>query len=242
MSLTIVMTPWYRRLSAPAPVGPENTGSTAATPILDHTTVGIAALVERSKREASSSAAIDVLEAAHGIIRDEVRAVYALEEKTPASETLARGFGSCSQRLAILESVARALGVATRVRALLIHRSFWNPRFPRVAFAMPDHILLAWPEFNVDTWRPASELFGSIGCRGCGSFTNKGAETLFEAAGRCAVDWDGKTGGGQFDLSRFVHTDYGYFTNRDDAFRSVGQTLNAPARLLSDPVLRRFAA
>ena len=63
----------------------------------------------------------------------------------PPLAHLARGFGSCSQRLAILESVARAIGVATRVRALLIDRSFWYPRFPHVgrALAGPDTSRLA---------------------------------------------------------------------------------------------------
>jgi len=107
---------------------------------------------------------------------------------------------------------------------------------------LPDRILLAWPEFDIDGWRPASELFGPIGCRGGGSFTNLGSETLFEAAGRCAVDWDGHTDGGEFDLSRFVLADYGYFANRDTAFHELGQTLCAPSRLVADPVLRRIAA
>lgn len=183
-----------------------------------------------------------MLQAAHTIIRDEVRAVYALEESTAASTTLARGFGSCSQRLAILESTARAIGVATRVRALLIDRSFWYPRFPHVSFALPDRILLAWPEFSLERWQSASELFGTIGCRGGGRFTNRGPETLFEAAGRCAVDWDGQADDRAYNLSQFIRADYGYFANRDDAFRELGQTLCAPARLIADPILRHITA
>ena len=242
MSITSLVTPWYKRNSTRASDDSAQDGSLEATAILDHESAAIAALVERARSLASSENAVDVLEAAHGIIRDEVRPVYALAENTPASRTLGRGFGSCSQRLAILESVARAIGVRTRVRALLIDRSFWYPRFPRVGFILPDRMLLAWPEFNCDGWRPASELFGSIGCRGGGSFTNQGSETLFEAAGRCAVDWDGRTSGSTFDLSEFVRADYGYFANRDDAFTELGQTLSAPFRVLVDPVLRRVSA
>lgn len=242
MSLAALITPWYRRTSPRAGAGPTTTGSVDATPILDHESAAIAWLVDRSRRHAASGDQLAVLEAAHAFIRDEVRAVYALAENTPASRTLTRGYGSCSQRLAILESVARSIGVATRVRALLIDRSFWYPRFPHIGFALPDRILLAWPEFDVDGWRPASELFGPIGCRGGGSFTNRGSETLFEAVGRCAVDWDGHTDGSAFDLSQFVRADYGYFTNRDDAFHELGQTLCAPSRLVADPILRRIAA
>ncbi|UOQ57566.1 hypothetical protein MUN78_01595 [Leucobacter allii] len=242
MSVTALLTPWYRRTATRAGGGADEPGSLAATPILDHGSAGIRRLVERARRDAASERPLAILEAAHAVIRDEVRAVYALAEDTPASRTLARGFGSCSQRLAILESAARALGTATRVRALLIDRAFWYPRFPRIGFALPDRVLLAWPEFDVDGWRPASELFGAIGCRGGGSFTNRGAETLFEAVGRCAVDWDGRSGGGAYDLSRFVRADHGYFADRDDAFAVLGQTLCAPSRRIADPILRRVAA
>ena len=184
-----------------------------------------------------------MLAGAHAIIRDEVRPVYAMNEASPTSRTLRRRAGSCSQRLAILESVARATGVKTRVRALLIDRSFWYPRFPRIGFALPDQMMLAWPEFQIDgEWRSAAELFGPIGCRGGGAFANRGGETLFEAVGRCAVDWDGREGDEEFDLSRFVRADLGYFADRDEAFARLGQTLNEPARLLLDPILRRIAA
>ena len=241
-SVTRLMTPWYKRLRPYAGDPSANPGSTENTAILDCRSPEIARLVVRASEVAPTDSALAILEAAHGIIRDEVRAVYALAEDTPASRTLARGFGSCSQRLAILESVARSIGVATRVRALLIDRAFWYPRFPRVRALLPDRILLVWPEFHVGEWRSAGELFGSLGCRGGSAFTNAGAETLFEAVGRCAVDWDGRTGGSEFDLSHFVRADYGYFTDRDEAFARCGQSLCAPTRLVADPVLRRIAA
>ncbi|WP_457464607.1 hypothetical protein [Streptomyces sp. TE5632] len=63
---------------------------------------------------------------------------------------LRRGRGSCSQRLAVLESVARASGVATRVRGLLVDGSFWYPRFPRLHRIVPEQVLLAWPEFRLE--------------------------------------------------------------------------------------------
>jgi hypothetical protein len=240
--LAAAATPWYRRVSVRSATGPEQPGSIAATSILDFENPAIAELVARARCTAQSTDSVAVLEAAHGIIRDEVRAVYALDEATAASRTLRRGFGSCSQRLAILESAARAIGVATRVRALSIDRSFWYPRFPHIGFALPNRILLAWPEFQVEQWRSASELFGTIGCRGGGSFTNQGSETLFEAVGRCAVDWDGHSREDTYDLSNFVRADYGYFANRDEAFARLGQTLCAPSRAIVDPILRHIAA
>jgi transglutaminase-like putative cysteine protease len=218
--------------------------STAPTAILDHEAPAIRGLIARASVTSESPEGLATLEAAYAIIRDEVRAVYALEETTPASRTLARGFGSCSQRLAILESAARGLGIPTRARALLVDRSFWYPRFPRTRFALPDQILLVWPEFAVEgEWQSASELFGPIGCRGGGTFRNEGAETLFEAIGRCAVDWDGHGDAGDpYDLSRFVRADLGCFADRDTVFARFGQTLCAPSRALADPFLRRIAA
>jgi hypothetical protein len=104
-------------------------------------------------------------------------------------------------------------------------------------------MMLAWPEFQIEKeWHSAAELFGPIGCRGGGAFANRGAETLFEAVGRCAIDWDGRTHNDDYDLSRFVRADLGFFADRDDAFARLGQTLNAPVRILIDPILRRIAA
>jgi len=243
MKATDLLTPWYRRFpfGNASGNGADEPGSLSATPILDHRSSEIMRLVDRARHLARSPQPIHVLEAAHSLIAHEVKAVYAMEERTAASRIVARGSGSCSQRLAVLECAARAIGVPTRVRALLIDGTFWHPRFPHLKAALPSGVLLVWPEFDVDGWRSASELFGSIGCRGGDPFSNQGSETLFEAAGRCAVDWDGKATG-PFDLSRYVRADHGYFTHRDDAFRLLGQTLCTPSRAVADPVLRRFAA
>jgi len=243
ISVTAVLTPWYRRAGGREGSDAEQSGSLAPTPILDRESAEVLRLVARAQAAAEGPDAIAVLAAAHQIIRDEVRPVYAMNEAIPSSRTLRRGSGSCSQRLAILESVARTIGVRTRVRALLIDRSFWYPRFPRIGFAVPNRMLLAWPEFSLEGgWRSASELFGPIGCRGGGAFANHGAETLFEAVGRCAIDWDGRSHDDEYDLSRFVRADLGYFADRDEAFARLGQTLTAPARTLLDPILRRINA
>jgi hypothetical protein len=243
VAITAVLTPWYRRFGAATGGGENVAGSIDPTHILDHATVGIRDLTRRAQEESGSPHPLDVLAAAHAIIRDEVRPVYSLHESRPASRTFARGAGSCSQRLAILESVSRSIGVPTRVRALLVDRSFWYPRFPRLRLFLPDRVLLAWPEFAVEGgWRGASELFGPIGCHGGSGFANHGAETLFEAVGRCAIDWDGIASDDEFDLSRFVRADFGRFNHRDDAFGRLGQTLCLPSRFALEPILGRVAA
>lgn len=241
MTLVCLATPWYRRL-APARSAENTTGSSAATRILDHDSPAIQGLLDRARLASASSVPLDVLAHAHGMIVREVRPVYALNESVPASVTLIRGRGSCSQRLAILESVARGLGIRTRVRALGVDRAFWYPRFPRIRRLLPPEILLLWPEFDLGGWKGAAELFGPLGCHGGAPFTNVGAETLFEAAGRCAVDWDGVGRDSAQDLSGFVRADYGRFADRDQAIRELGQTLCLPSRMCADPLMRRIAA
>ncbi|MDX3758685.1 hypothetical protein [Streptomyces sp. AK02-04a] len=75
---------------------------------------------------------------AHGIIAREVRPVYSVDDPRSTSRTLALGRGSCSQRMAVLEAVARAVAVPTRVRGLLVDGVFWYPRFPRLKPLVPE--------------------------------------------------------------------------------------------------------
>ncbi|TLS42090.1 transglutaminase domain-containing protein [Streptomyces montanus] len=230
-------------------------GSTRATAILDVEHPIVAALVERVRREAGpEGGARAALRLAHGIIAREVRPVYSVEDRHPASRTLRLGRGSCSQRMAVLESVARALEVPTRVRGLLVDGSFWYPRFPRLKPLVPEHVLLAWPEFLLDgEWVPIAELFGSLSelrASGGAEFTNRGGETLFDAVSRTAVDWGGNGNGAgtcdstgtACDLSAHVVLELGRFDSRDELFARHGQTLCWTARHISEPVLGRWSA
>jgi hypothetical protein len=211
---------------------------------------------ERGKGPAAKAAA---LRRAHRWISEEVRPVYSVEEARPVSQVLRLGRGSCSQRMAVLEAVARAWGVPSRVRGLVVEGTFWYPRFPRLRRLVPDHVVLAWPEFRLDglseaadaaaPWLPVSELFAGVSePRGWadGGFTNAGPETLFEALSRTNVDWDRVTdcpaSDGSCDFSAYLLTDLGHFDSRDDLFAQHGQTLCGPARFLAEPVLGRRAA
>jgi hypothetical protein len=229
-------------------------GGTAATAILDwgHPRVGRLLAQLRSGRAGVRGAGegLGLLRAAHAAIARDVRPVYSLEERRAVSETLRRGRGSCSQRLAVLEAVARASGVPTRVRGLLVDGSFWYPRFPRLRFLVPHHIVLAWPEFGMgDDWLQVSELFGSLyelsGAPG-GGFTNVGGETMFGALARTAVDWDGATSApgmcSSCDLSAGIVADLGHYSSRDALFAAHGQTLCRVARTLGEPLLGRWSA
>jgi hypothetical protein len=234
-------------------------GSTRATAILDWAEPGVVALVDRVRGRASAGEALRV---AHGIIAREVRPVYSVEDRRRVSTTLRLGRGSCSQRMAVLEAVARAVGVRTRVRGLLVDGVFWYPRFPRLKPLVPEQVLLAWPEFRLDgAWVPVGELFGRTdGGHGftnrSGEFTNRGGETLFDAVARTTVDWGGATAScgapgtpltpgtpaTTCDLSAQVQVDLGHFDSRDELFVRHGQTLCLAARTVSEPVLGRWSA
>ncbi|MFF1510621.1 transglutaminase domain-containing protein [Streptomyces sp. NPDC058326] len=234
----------------PAPVV-ETAGSTRPTPILDVAHPRVTALVERVRREAEERGADSDrarLRTAHGIIAATVRPVYSVEDVRRVSRTLRLGRGSCSQRMAVLEAVARSLDVPTRVRGLLVDGAFWYPRFPKARPFVPEEVLLAWPEFLLDdTWVPIAELFAGRGGTGPvpSGFTNSGPETLFEAVARTTVDWDAPAacaGAAPCDLSAHLRTDLGRFSSRDELFARHGQTLCRPARTLAEPVLGRWSA
>lgn len=243
-------------------------GSTVPTQILDWQHPNVSSLVRRigipqdsgdTSSPASPAHRIAALRQAHRWIAAVVQPVYSVQDERPVSEVLRRRRGSCSQRLAVLESVARASGVATRVRGLLVDGRFWYPRFPRFHRIVPHQVVLAWPEFRLDglsltehltaPWLTVSELFGGLNELSEGSgggFTNTGAETLFEALSRTAIDWDGATicpaADAACDLSAYVLADLGHFDSRDELFAQHGQTLCGMARLLAEPILSRRSA
>ncbi|WP_351225751.1 transglutaminase domain-containing protein [Streptomyces sp. NPDC002133] len=229
-------------------------GSVDPTRILDWRTAGVQRLLAdaRSAAPAEAEEADErlLLQAAHRLISERVRPVYALDDARSASRTLARGRGSCSQRLAVLEAVARAAGVPTRVRGLLVDGSFWYPRFPRLRRLVPDTVVLAWPEFRTGPeWVSVSELYAPLGTLGAANprgFTNSGPQTLFEALSSTAVDWDGSTcdsdSCSSFDLSAVVREDLGRFSSRDALFAAHGQTLCPPARIIGGALMGRRAA
>ncbi|MFJ9822600.1 transglutaminase domain-containing protein [Streptomyces sp. NPDC101151] len=253
------------RVRAGTPGAGTAEGSTAPTRILDWQHPHVASLLRQIdmtvdwEEDATGPAQrIAALRQAHRWITAAVQPVYSVQDEMPVSVVVRRGRGSCSQRLAVLESVARASGVATRVRGLLVDGTFWYPRFPRLHRIVPHQVVLAWPEFHLEglsltdhptaPWLTVSELYGGLDelSEGQGGFTNAGAETLFEALSRTAIDWDGATvcpaAGAACDLSAYVLADLGHFDSRDELFARHGQTLCGMARLLAEPVLGRRSA
>lgn len=216
-------------------------GSSAPTPILDFSSPAIARFVSASFPGSPSPRMR--LRRAHAAIARLTRPVYGVDELQPASTTLRRGRGSCSQRLAVLEAVARGQGIATRSRGLLVDGAFWSARFGMLAPLVPDLVMIAWPEFCLDDgWVSASDLF-PCHTAAAAPFTNDGPETLFDAIARGAASWtasaDPHAGPG---LHRFLRRDLGTFDSRDHLFARHGQNLPAPVRMLADPVSRHWSA
>lgn len=107
-----------------------------ATAILDFADADLTALA----RELRTAYPVDreVVRAAHAEITRRVSPVYTIDELQPASLTLRKSKGSCSQRMAILEALARAAGIATRARVLWVAGRFWYRRFhPVFSFSFP---------------------------------------------------------------------------------------------------------
>jgi hypothetical protein len=210
-----------------------NEANLKATPILDTGHSEIQRMAAMLLQQFSPG--ISLLRNAHLRLMRILRPVYSVDECQPASATLQKGQGSCSQRTAALEAIARAVGIPTRVRVLAIKGSFWYPRFRVTRIFIPKSLLLVWPQFYVaDKWIDFDELHAPVeqmAANAEGGFTNAG-ESLFEAVRNTPVDFLGKTCGlacakPEQDLSRFVVANHGFFDTRDEAFERRGSFQHA---------------
>jgi Transglutaminase-like superfamily len=171
-----------------------------------------------------------LLQAAHGYLVRSLLPIYTLNELQPASVTVRKKCGSCSQRTACLEAIARAAGIPTRARALFVSGQFWYPRFRAFAWFLPEKVLLVWPQFFLDgTWTSVDEIYAPLAHlaqRASNEFRNDG-ESIFDAIDRTPIDFFGKTCTSgcvtsKFDLSKFVVSDEGIFATRDEVFTRFG--------------------
>ncbi|GEM46398.1 transglutaminase domain-containing protein [Deinococcus cellulosilyticus] len=198
-----------------------------ATRILDFHMPDVQELLKSVPQTGSSR--VD-LQLAHQAIAEQVLPIYTVHEWQPASVTLRKGKGSCSQRIACLEAFARARNIPTRVRALWVSGTFWNARFPWTKWAIPRRILLIWPQFGLEEgWLDLDELYASTEQRiseQAPAFSNTG-ETLFEALTHSNMDFLGKgceAGLCPLDqsLSRFVLEQGKWYACRDDLLTELG--------------------
>lgn len=199
-----------------------------ATSILDHEETTIRDLATRLRQWDPDDRKL--LQAAHRYLVQLVKPIYTLDELQPASQTLRKERGSCSQRIACLEAVSRACGVPTRSRGLQISGRFWYPRFRVFRAFIPSKVLLVWPQFFVQgVWIDFDELYGTaaeLTERAEHAFGNNG-ESIFDAVDHTPVDFLAKTcsagcAASVFDLSKFVLADEGFFDTRDDVFERFG--------------------
>jgi len=195
----------------------------SATPILDY---GSEALRRLADSIPSTDSAVLFLQRAHAAIAERIQPIYTVKERQPVSKTIEKRRGSCSQRLACLEALARNRGIGTRVRAIWVSGRFWNSRFPLTRLFIPRRVLLAWPQFAIGgDWVGVEEIYGSLEALATDAkpFTNDG-ETLFEALQSTAVDFEGRTRGCSTvcDLSGFVVAHGAVFDTRDELFDRLG--------------------
>jgi len=199
-----------------------NNAQLASTRILDYEHPQVQSVIssvgksDRSKR--------DFVLAAHTYIVERMNAVYSMDEDRPVSETFRLNQGSCGQRMAAVEAVARAAGVPTRVRALWLDRRFWFSRLPLLRFFLPPRTLMPWPQFFFDEhWVDFDELYApchdlAIKTPVKHAFSNAG-ESLFDAIRHAPVDFLGKLKGtdyASYDISNVVLEDGGFFDTRDE--------------------------
>ncbi len=185
-----------------------------ATPILDYADARIQAVVTRLGE--LRPPLHEFIRIAHRHISDVMRPIYSIAETQPTSETFRVNGGSCSQRMACLEALARAYGIPTRARALWLDKTFWAERLPLLQPIMPK-TLMPWPQFYVDgTWVDFDEIFDSmsdLAAHATHPFTNAG-ESMFDAVRDQPVDLLGKST--TCSLTKFVVGDDGLFDTRDE--------------------------
>ena len=104
-------------------------GNLMATAIMDYENPVCCQAITYLKNKSSGKTNRIFLQNAYYYIQKTVLPIYTLDEFQPASKTLEKMRGSCSQRTACLETMVRGNRVATRFRALWIDGKFWYPRF-----------------------------------------------------------------------------------------------------------------
>lgn len=205
-----------------------NSANLKATTILDIGHEEVRKLAESLNQSIPDD--LSFLRKAHLHLVNILRPVYSVDEWQCVSRTLQKGRGSCSQRMACLEAVARAKGIPTRVRAFCVKGNFWYPRFRLARCFIPKRILLVWPQFFLrGAWLDFDELHAPMEQLAAGTtdgFRNDG-ESLFEAVQNTPIDFLGKTCGlacakPGHNLSKFVLADEGFFDTRDEAFERFG--------------------
>jgi hypothetical protein len=214
-------------------------GSTqlGATPIYDLQSPEVRSLA--AKLRASYPDDRRYLQAAHTHLSDaNMLTVYSIDDEQPASVTLRENKGACAQRMAALEALARAAGIATRVRALWLAKRFWFHRLPLLRWGLPDAVLYTWPQFYLDgAWVDFDELYRpmeELAAKARHPFSNAG-ESIFSAVQDQPVDFLGKSRRGghpEMDLSPIVTSDAGIYDTREELFAAQGGKPGWLGRLL----------
>jgi hypothetical protein len=189
------------------------------TLILDYESVALQQILVRLTEDHPTPT--QFVQKAHQHLSDVMRPIYSVAETQPASKTVQLNGGSCSQRMACLEALARAYGIRTRVRGLWLTKAFWKERLPLLQPIMPK-TLMPWPQFWLEgRWVDFDEIYDTIDDLArhvTHPFTNAGA-SLFDAIRTQPVDLRGKSS--TCSLTRFVVSDSGFFDTRDELLEKL---------------------
>lgn len=203
-----------------------------ATTILDYNSTTVEKFYDKIKKFDG----IEFLQRAHELISTSIFPVYTIKDLQPVSVTLQKVQGSCSQRMALLEALARKKGIPTSVKGIFLKGDFWFSRFKLTKIFIPGKILIAWSRFFFNNeWIEFDELYKStedFAGESNPKFTND-AETMFEAIKEKFVDLQGKTKkcgvvctGENPDLSEYFISETEVFNSRDELFERYGTLQN----------------
>ena len=193
-----------------------------ATPFCDHTDPAIRAVVDEARDLAGGADEVAVAAALFEFVRDEVRYAFG-PWGVPASTTLARRSGTCTNKANLLVALLRAADTPAAYGVMRVNaREYFGvlgPRFlTRRASAESVHVYAAalldgrWVKCDASTDRELSE------------------RTAHFCQQTRLVEWDGREDSLDFLDERHVYADLGLFTNIDELLRRPARS-GTPALL-----------
>ena len=214
------------------------------TQMLDFNHPQIQTLIEQRKwRELSQ---YDVIGAIYNYVRDEIKFGYNADDRLPASQVLADGYGQCNTKGTLLIALLRAVGISTRFHGFTIFNDLQRGAIPNYLFVIaPKRIIHSWVEIyynerwiNLEGYIIDKPYLKKIQR----SFANQSEQfSGFGIATKCLaapdVDWKGEDTYIQKDG---IADDFGVYSQPDDFYASYGSNLSGIKKLLFRYILRHL--
>jgi len=200
-------------------------------------------IAQRKWRELSQ---YDVIGAIYNYVRDEIKFGYNADDRLPASQVLADGYGQCNTKGTLLIALLRAVGISTRFHGFTIFNDLQRGAIPNYLFVIaPKRIIHSWVEiYYNECWinlegyiidkpylRQVQHSFASQSEQ----FSGFGIATKCLAAPD--VDWKGEDTYIQKDG---IADDFGVYNQPDDFYASYGSNLSGIKKVLFRYILRHL--